>query len=81
MDMMEESDVEVEEEMSLEERNEGLMAAVKEGNVEQVEEFLTKGAQATFEKDGWNPLLWAACNGDETIVRLLIRHNAHSIYI
>lgn len=81
MDMLEESDENVEEEMSLEERNEGLMQAVKDNDVAMVEEFLSKGAIATAEKNGWNPLLWAACNGNEEIVRVLIKYNAHSIYI
>ena len=33
------------------------------------------------EKNGWNPLLWAACNGNEEIVRLLIKHDAHRQYM
>lgn len=33
------------------------------------------------EKNGWNPLLWAACNGNEDIVRLLIKHDAHRPYM
>jgi hypothetical protein len=61
MDMMEDSDENVEEEMSLEERNDGLMQAVKDNDLAMTEEFLVKGAIATSEKNGWNPLLWAAC--------------------
>lgn len=34
-----------------------------------------------MEKDGWNPLLWAARNGNEEIVRILIKHGAHSPYL
>lgn len=45
------------------------------------EELLLKQTNPNAEKDGWTPLLWAACNGDEDIVRLLIKHNAHSVYI
>jgi len=67
--------------MSVEDRNEGLLKAAKENDVEMVEEYLNKQAIPTFEKDGWNSLLWAACNGNEEIVRLLLKHNAHSIYI
>jgi ankyrin repeat protein len=45
------------------------------------EELLLKQTNPNTEKDGWNPLLWAACNGNEEIVRLLIKNNAHSTYI
>ena len=37
--------------------------------------------QILYEKDGWNPLLWAACNGNEEIVRALIRQGAISPYL
>lgn len=37
-------------------------------------------ASATFTKDNWNPLLWASCNGDEDMVRLLIKYQAHAQY-
>ena len=43
--------------------------------------MLDKKANALFKKDGWTPLLWAACNGNEQIVRALIKHNAHADYI
>jgi len=42
---------------------------------------LGKGAVATYEKDGWNSLLWAACNGNEDIVRVLLRAQAHTPYM
>ncbi len=45
------------------------------------EELLLKQANPNTEKDGWNPLLWASCNGNEELVRLLIKNNAHSSYI
>ena len=38
-------------------------------------------ASPIFKKDGWSPLLWAACNGNEAIVRSLLRHQAHSEYV
>jgi ankyrin repeat protein len=28
-------------------------------------QLLDKKANALFKKDGWTPLLWAACNGNE----------------
>jgi ankyrin repeat protein len=42
---------------------------------------LEKEANPLFEKDGWNPLLWAACNGNEEIVRILLARNAHLPYL
>lgn len=67
--------------MTQEQRNEGLLNAAKENDVDMVEEYINKQAIATYEKEGWNPLLWAACNGNEEIVRMLIKANAHTIYI
>ena len=81
MEDLEASQSEQEEEMTQEQRNEGLLQAAKENDVEMVEEYINKQAIATYEKEGWNPLLWAACNGNEEIVRLLIKANAHTIYI
>lgn len=54
------------------------MNACKENNYEDSEFYLTKkGANALFEdKDKWTPLVWAASNGNEAIVRLLLKHNA-----
>ena len=64
-----------EEMMSPEQAKEELFKAVKENNVEYARELLEKGAtSANVEKDGWNPLLWASCNGFEEMVRLLIKH-------
>lgn len=42
---------------------------------------MSKHASPIEEKDGWNPLLWAAHNGNEQIVRLLIKHNACAPYL
>lgn len=44
-------------------------------------EALEAGGNVIFEKDGWNPLLWAACNGNEEIVRILIKRDACSPYL
>lgn len=38
-------------------------------------------ASPIFKKDDWSPLLWAACNGNESIVRALLKNNAHSEYV
>jgi len=56
------------------------MTAVKSNNYQGVADALKELAQATFEKDGWTPLLWAACNGNEEIVRKLISHGAQHPY-
>jgi len=34
-----------------------------------------------LEKDGWTPLLWAACNGNEEVVRMLIVKGACDPYL
>jgi ankyrin repeat protein len=72
---------EPEEEMKEEEKNERLLKACKENNLEEAQYFIQVQAMPTYEKDGWTPLLWAAMNGNEEIVRLLIRHNACAPYL
>ena len=74
-------DSEEKEEMSQGEKDLTLLKAVKENDLEMAEDLLNKQASPTFMQDGWNALLWAACNGNEDMVRLLIVHNAHSQYI
>jgi len=72
---------EEQEQMPQEEKDKLLMDAVKENNYDKVNEMLQKQASPSVEKDGWNPLLWASCNGNEDIVRLLIKHNAQTSYV
>ena len=72
---------EQEEELKQEQLDEFLLKACKEDNLEEVTLWLSKHASPTVEKDGWNPLLWAANNGNEEIVRLLIKHNACAPYL
>ena len=78
-----ESDIgeEEEEEIPQEERDKQLLEACRESNIEEVKLQLEKEANPLFEKDGWNPLLWAACNGNEEIVRILLARNAHLPYL
>jgi ankyrin repeat protein len=57
-----------------------LMKAVKESDFEAVVEAIKIGADPSCEENGWNPLLWAACNGNEDIVRHLIKNQAHLKY-
>lgn len=64
-----------------EEKNDNLIGASKNNDVEQVEFWLDKGGDPTFEKEGWNAVLWAACNGNEELIRLLYRRGALSDYI
>ena len=33
-----------------------------------------------FEEDGWNAILWAACNGNEKLVRVLIKRGGLAPY-
>jgi ankyrin repeat protein len=67
--------------MKEEEKNERLLKACKENNFEEAEYFIQLQAVPTFEKEGWTPLLWASMNGNEQIVRLLIKHNACAPYL
>lgn len=58
-----------------------LLEACKNRNVENVNYWLDKKADPLFSKGGWSPLLWAACNGDEEIVRILIKRDAAAPYL
>jgi ankyrin repeat protein len=69
------------EELKQEQKDEFLLKACKEDNLEEAQVWLSKQASPICEKDGWNPLLWAASNGNEDIVRLLIKHNACAPYL
>ena len=62
------------------ERDQMLLTAVKDNNYEGVTEALKIGADPCIEENEWNPLLWAACNGNEEIVRILIKNQAHLKY-
>ena len=62
--------------MTQQEKDDTLMAAVKSGDTELASEMLQKQAKVSYEKDGWTPLLWASCNGNEEMVRLLIKNHA-----
>ena len=79
-DDYDDSDEEKQEEMSQDEKNKNLLAFVKSGDLTNATNMITAGADPCYEENAWNPLLWAACNGNEDIVRLLIRNNAHLMY-
>ena len=70
-----------EDEISQDELDKNLLAACRENRNDDVVLWLDKHANPIFESDGWNPLLWAACNGNETIMRSLIKHNACQPYL
>lgn len=76
-----EEEEEPEEELKQEQLDDNLLKACKDNNIEEAALWLAKHASPTFEKDGWNPLLWAANNGNEEIVRMLIKHNACAPYL
>ena len=73
-----------EEEMDPVVASENLLKAVKEDDEETAMEYLeNKQINALYESsDKWSPLLWAWWNGNERIVRKLLRdHNAASPYL
>ena len=57
-----------------------LMEAVHANNFEGAQDAIRIGADVNCEENGWTPLLWAACNGNVDIVRLLIKNHAHHKY-
>lgn len=65
IDDEDEGEEEQEEEFNPVKATEKLHVACKEGILEDVIFALSKNAIPTEEKDGWTPLLWAACNGNE----------------
>ena len=80
-DGLDEEEEEEGEIISEEERDGNLLEAARTNNVEQLELWLSKKANVNFMKEGWNPLLWAACNGNEEIIRILIKHGAATQYL
>lgn len=66
--------------MPQEEMDKRLLEACKNNDHEEFHTYIKMGASVQHDKDGWNPLLWAACNGNEEFVRELIKRNAHSAY-
>lgn len=63
-------DEEEEEEMPQDELDMNLIMACKESNVEDAEQWLEKKANPLTIKDGWNAVLWAACNGNDKLMRI-----------
>jgi ankyrin repeat protein len=72
---------EEEQELTQDQLDALLLKACKDNNYEEAQLYLSKHASPTVEKDGWNPLLISACNGNEGLVRLLIKHNACAPYL
>ena len=63
-----------EQKLTPEQKNAMLLTAVKENDLETAQEAIRLGADVNAEENSWNPLLWAACNGNEDIVRMLIKN-------
>ena len=72
---------ESEEEITQEEKDTTLLEFARQDNYEEVEQWLDKGGDPLFEAEGWNAVLWAACNGNEKMLRLLYRRGALQEYI
>jgi len=50
------------------------LVACRDNDIDAVELLMQeRKLEYIFEKDGWSPILWAACNGNEDIVRLLVK--------
>ena len=76
------SDEESEEEPERQEDKDAeLLEAAKVNDIDAVQFCLDKGSNPQFKKDGWSPLLWAACNGNEDIVRVLMARKAGEEYM
>lgn len=64
-DVSDDEDEESEEEVSQETLDTELLAACRENNIEEATALLDRKANPIFIKDGWNSILWAACNGND----------------
>ena len=80
-DGLDEEEEEEGELISEEERDGNLLEAARTSNVEQLELWISKKANINLMKEGWNPLLWATCNGNEEVIRILIKHGAANQYL
>ena len=69
-----------EQKLTPEQKNSMLLTAVKENDIVTAEQAIGLGADVNAEENNWNSLLWAACNGNEDIVRMLIKNQAHLKY-
>ena len=67
---------ESEEEMPQEELDRNLLQACKDSNVEEAEAWLERKANPLFTENNWNAVLWAACNGNDKLIRILHRRGA-----
>lgn len=74
-------DEESEEEIEQIELDTNLLEAAKNNNIEDTELWLDKGGNSEYEKEGWNAVLWAACNGNEQMLRLFHRRGLLNPYI
>ena len=71
-DFMDDEEEEEGELISQDTCNAEFLEAARTNNVEELEKWISKKADINYMKDGWNAILWAACNGNEQIIRILI---------
>jgi len=82
----EESDEESgESDIDEEQLNNQFLDACRENRTEEIIAMLN-GKHKTkinvnYEKETWNPLLWASCNGNVELVDKLMENHAHNQYI
>lgn len=65
--------------------NDQFLNFCRENNTEEALNMLNgrykSKINVNHEKDNWNPLLWASCNGNIELVDRLIDNHAHNQYI
>lgn len=61
--------------------NPELLKACMKNATEECLQLIEQGADPTCEDNRqWSPLIWAACHGNETLTRLLIKSGAANVY-
>ena len=75
-DPVSDDEEESEEEIEQSVLDQNLLDAAKINNMEDCETWMDKGGNPGFEKDQWNAVLWAACNGNEQLIRYFHRRGA-----
>jgi len=74
-------DEDIEDAERAEKLNPELLNACMKNDTEAAVKLLEQGADACCEDvRQWSPLVWAASHGNETLLRMLIKHNAAEVY-
>ena len=79
--VLSEDDEDSEEEMDQIELDNNLLEAAKNNSITDCEQWLDRGGNPEYELEGWNAVLWAACNGNEQLLRVLHSRGALNQYI